>query len=83
MNPRSKFALKYFATLLLGFLIVYGVALSLGIILIMPLIRWAMYDILVFPISAPELWRLGWLIVGLASITAVVLWIEGKWSRRW
>ena len=49
----------------------------------MPLIRWAIHGALYFSVSASELIRLAWLILGMTVVTTVVTWLEGKWKGRW
>ena len=83
MTPRQKFGLRYLVLLFFAFFAMYGVVLSLGILFVMPMLRWVLRGVLQFPVSGPELVALCWLVLGLSAITTALIWLEGKIHKRW
>ena len=78
-RPGRKMAI----ILLLMSLFVYGLGLSVLILLVLPLIRWAIHGVLYFSTTTAELLNLGYLVIGISLFTAVVLWLAGRWKGRW
>ena len=83
MTSHGKYQVKTLGFLFLTWLFIIGLTFSLGFLLAMPLVGWAIYGVLHFPVSAPELFRLACLVLGMTVVTTLVMWLEGKWKGRW
>jgi hypothetical protein len=75
--------LRAFGALFCAWLFITGVGFSLGALLAMPLIRWAIHGVLYFPTSGPELVRLALAVVSVTLVATLAMWLEGKWKGRW
>lgn len=78
MNALRKHELRAIGALFIICLLAVAAIFSLGFLLAMPLVRWAMVGVLHFPTSESELWRLTVLIIGGAVFLTLVLWLRGK-----
>jgi len=83
MTPRTKLSIAQFIRLFLIFLLTYGIALPVGILLLMPLVKWMITGVLYFPVSAVELLRVLWAVIGMSLLCSIVIWIEGKIRGRY
>jgi hypothetical protein len=83
MTSRGNYQWKMLGILFGAFFLLWGIGLSLGLLLAMPLVGWAMQGALHFPVSPPELFRLACLVLGMTVVTTLVMWLEGKWRGRW
>jgi hypothetical protein len=75
--------LNAFGLLFCAWLFIAAVGFSLGALLAMPLLRWAIHGVLYFPTSGPELARLVWAVIGVTLVATILMWLEGKWKGRW
>jgi len=83
VTSNAKYQWKVLGILFGAFFLGYGAALSAGILLVFPLIGWAIHGVLYFPISPPELFRLALAVLGMTVVTTPLMWLEGKWNSRW
>jgi hypothetical protein len=62
-------------------LVALCIAFSLGMLLVIPLIKWGITGELYFPVSFPELFRLGCLVIATSLVVFVGL-LASKFFRR-
>jgi hypothetical protein len=83
MIPSRNLGLKMLGVLFLTFLFIIGMGFSLGALLAMPLIRWAIHGVLYFPVASSELLSLLVVILGVTVVATVVTWLAGRYKGRW
>lgn len=76
-------SLKILCVLFIASFASIGFAIAISVLLAAPLVRWAFHGVLYFPVSGPELLRLTWYVLGMTIVMTALMWIEGRWRRRW
>lgn len=69
--------------LFLALLFIIGIGFSLGALLAIPLIHWAIHGVLHFPVAPSELLDLLAAILGVTVVATVVTWLAGRFKRQW
>lgn len=75
--------MRMLGILFLIFLAIIGIGFSLGALLAMPLIRWAIHGVLYVPITPSELLSLLVVILGVTVVATVVTWVAGRYKAQW
>lgn len=78
MIEPSKSGLRRLGIFFLTFLIMIGVGFSLGALLVMPLIRWAVHGVLYFSVSSSELRSLLFTVLGVTCVATAAMWLAGR-----
>lgn len=74
--------LRAFVIIFVAALLALAVAFSILMVLIAPLVRWALHGVLYFP-AGSEILGLMWYVLAMAALATVGIWLEGKLHGRW
>ena len=83
MIQAKSTGLRMLGVLFLTFLFIIGVGFSVGVLLEMPLIRWAIHRVLYFPVAPSELLSLLAVILGVTVVATLVMWSAGRSKGQW
>lgn len=83
MIQAKSTGLRMLGVLFLTFLFIIGVGFSVGALLAMPLIRWAIHGVLYFPVASSELLSLLAVILGVTVVATLVMWSAGRFKGQW